>query len=755
MFFNRTAVAAVLAAAAIGGALACGPDFPWQLLDDRDQTVSDRVEFNFAFEGARLVSVPNDGPRAVEADKTVESDKVDEPEVVAAERAEILSGAWHGLTDATADDALSSRLAAARAADDGAAVLTAGQGLPPAVLDYIAGAIEFRADRLDTALTYFQAIDRLPPDQRRIREVAAAYMRGRIHQRLGEMEPARAAFRATRRDAEAGAPDPMGLAVASLGEEARIDLVEAGLIEVPWPAPPKDADDATVTRLIADAVRLYSEQAARGSKMALLSLGEVAQLLTERDNGLKLAVADPLVRRLIVAYVASRERGYYWEEKENRDPAAIRVIEAVLSQPAPAPGPDLDRLAALAYQGGRYEVAERLVLATDRPLGLWVRAKLELRSGNRAAAVRDWTAAFTGTEQAGAATLDGESKTRLRGELAVMRLGQGEYRDSLQLLFPVAGTYWGDVVYIAERVLTIDELKGFVDGLPAARGTTPNQVESFWNSSFEPVSKLRTLLARRLVREGRLREALAYFPPSVPGAAPEERDGNRANADEARDYLAATEASRPGWPFDWPWQRVSRAKALFDVARMTRDQGMGLMGTEGPPDETVLYGSFPDGVGQSSPAGDSKSPSALLGPDEASRFAASAPRPDSRFHYRGIAADRALAVADLLPQRSQAYAAALCWAARYATDSGDQSKADTIYRRYVLTGAYQAWARDFGKACPPPDFDGARTFWVRRLAVWGTQIAGLLWRHLPLVIAATVLLAAALWGGWTLFRRRG
>jgi hypothetical protein len=73
----------------------------------------------------------------------------------------------------------------------------------------------------------------------------------------------------------------------------------------------------------------------------------------------------------------------------------------------------------------------------------------------------------------------------------------------------------------------------------------------------------------------------------------------------------------------------------------------------------------------------------------------------------------------------------------------------------VSTGAYQAWARDFGKACPPPDFDGARTFWVRRLVVWGTQIADLLWRHLPLVIAATVLLAAALWGGWTLFRRRG
>ena len=111
---------------------------------------------------------------------------------------------------------------------------------------------------------------------------------------------------------------------------------------------------------------------------------------------------------------------------------------------------------------------------------------------------------------------------------------------------------------------------------------------------------------------------------------------------------------------------------------MTRVQGMGLMGTEGPPDETVMFGAFADGIGQASPSGVDTPPSPLLGPDEASRFAASAPKPDSRFHYRAIAADRALAAADLLPQRSQAYAATLCWAARYAKASGDQDKAGDL-----------------------------------------------------------------------------
>ena len=86
-------------------------------------------------------------------------------------------------------------------------------------------------------MAFFQAIDRLPAEQRKIRAVTAAYMRGRIHQRLGQFAPARADFQAARRYAEAGAPDPMGLAVASLGEEARLDLIEAGLIKSPWPVP--------------------------------------------------------------------------------------------------------------------------------------------------------------------------------------------------------------------------------------------------------------------------------------------------------------------------------------------------------------------------------------------------------------------------------------------------------------------------------------------------------------------------------------
>ena len=188
---------------------------------------------------------------------------------------------------------------------------------------------------------------------------------------------------------------------------------------------------------------------------------------------------------------------------------------------------------------------------------------------------------------------------------------------------------------------------------------------------------------------------------------------------------------------------------------MTRVQGMGLMGTEGPPDETVMYGAFAAGIGQASPSGEDTSPSPLLGLDEASRFAASAPKPDSRFHYRAIAADRALAAADLLPQRSQAYAATLCWAARYAMASGDEAKARAIYQRYVSTGAYQAWAKDFGGTCPPPDFEAAKSFWQRRVTTWVKQMAGSAWRHSGLLAAlAIACVAVAILGRWVLRARR-
>ncbi len=749
MSSNRLVIGAVIAAACLGVALACGPNFPWQLLDNRDQAVADPIGLGFTFEASRLVATPKDNLKVVELeDPTWGYREPAVPEAVTFERQEAESDAWRDQKPG-ADLEVQARyrkLELARRAADGEAALAAGTGLPLAVVEYIAGAVEYRALRFDEALRHFQTVERLPPEQRRLREVAAAYMQGRIYQRLGDFEKARAAFQATRRAAEAGAPDPQGLAVASLGEEALVDLVEAGLSKPEWAIPPVTVDDAARQRLIANAVRLYAEQASRGSKMALLSLREVVRLLLKDEAVLKRAAADPLTRRLLVAYVVARDGATVWDEGPygNDSESVVSISEAVVGQPAPQPGPDLDRLAALAYQTGRYELAEKLTVQASGPLGLWIRAKLALRRDDRAAAIKDWVAAFAALEQASTQpALDPDSQTRLRGETAVMRLSQGEYRETLGLLFPAASTYWGDLIYVAERVLTVDELKAFVDALPPARPAPPPS-DTEWGYRAQPTPQLRELLARRLIRVGRIPESIPYFKTAAEVETNRPRNDDDATQEEARTYLAAVEATRQGWPFDWPWQRVDRAEALFKLSVVTRQRGLQLMGTEGPPDEVALGGSFPAGIGQSSPSGSRETPSKLLGPDEARRFEASAPKPDTRFHYRGVAADQALAAADYLPQRSQAYAATLCWAARHAFASADSAKAEAIYRRYVATGAFQPWARNFGRDCVEPDFAAARTFWQRRLETWASQTAGSVKRHIVLVAGVAIAAAALL-----------
>jgi hypothetical protein len=766
MSSTRLAVAALALAMGVGVAVACGPFFPWQLLDDRAETVSEPVALSFAFEVKRLVPAPSDNLTAVEPPDSYGADPV--PEVLAAERKEASTGAWTTIVPEggnASPEALLSKLEAARQAPDGKAAMVAGAGLPVAVLNYIAGAIEFRAGRPLDAAPYFEAINRLPERERRIREVAAAYMLGRVHQRTGAFEEARRDFEATRARARAGAPDPMGLAVASLGEEARVDLVDARLLpEVPWPIFASTINDAKTAELVGRAVRLYVEQAARGSKIALLSLREVALLLTADDAALALAVPDPLVRRLLVAYAVRRSDEMAWDESGPGAEESVvpKVINAVLAQPAPAAGDDLDRLAALAYQAGRYDVAERLVTATQWPLGLWVRAKLALRRNDRSAAVRDWAAALKATGGTGvAAKLDGRTETRLRGETAVITLSEGRYEDSLRLLFPAAGTYWGDVAYVAERILTVDELKALVDaGLPPLAKPPSDPGENDLVFAANPVESLRALLARRLVREGRTQEALAYFSKSVPADQPPDTPSAAA---DAQAYLNALEAARP----TWFWRNVSRAEALFTVAMLSRKRGMELMGTEGPPDFAALDGQFSYGVGQSSPVpppaerqgaegvARAEKNRALLGPDEEKRFAASAPKPDIRFHYRMVASDQALAAADLLPERSQAYAAALCWASRFAIAADDQAKAEAIYRRYIATGAYQAWAKTFGRTCPEPDFEAARTFWPRRIASWSGQIVRSAERHAAILAAAVLVAALMAAGAVWLVRTRG
>ena len=123
-----------------------------------------------------------------------------------------------------------------------------------------------------------------------------------------------------------------------------------------------------------------------------------------------------------------------------------------------------DRLAAIAYRDGDYQLAHSLAIQTTTPLAMWVQARLAMQKGDVAEAAKYYAAASKAFPSSGDTNASDErAKALLVGENGVLTLSRGEYVDALEQLYPYAATFWGDVAYIAERVLTVDELKTFVD----------------------------------------------------------------------------------------------------------------------------------------------------------------------------------------------------------------------------------------------------------------------------------------------------
>ena len=248
--------------------------------------------------------------------------------------------------------------------------------------------------------------------------------------------------------------------------------------------------------------------------------------------------------------------------------------------------------------------------------------------------------------------------------------------------------------------------------------------------------RLRLLLARRMVREGMIDQALPYFPAEADprfarmrydaaGVAKLENDASRG---QAAAYAAALREAGNGWG------RTGRAQAWHQAGLMARRHGMEIMGYEEDPDYAVYDGSYTYGAGRNyflwtqehgnaipaTPA--QRAEAALPGPyvtqQERERYAASEARPYARFHYRQIAASHMMKAADELPARSQAYAAVLCQGTRFVINDAPDVAAK-MYRRYVETGAVVPFSGSFGQECAEPDFKGAARFhYVQAWKAW-------------------------------------
>jgi hypothetical protein len=252
------------------------------------------------------------------------------------------------------------------------------------------------------------------------------------------------------------------------------------------------------------------------------------------------------------------------------------------------------------------------------------------------------------------------------GELGVLSLARNEYVQSLDALL-YAG-FWMDAAYVAERVLTLDELKGYVDNRWPAVSEAQSAAErvQFGDDPVSPArlrENIRYLVARRLTRAFRGNESREYYP-----------------AEWASSFEGLMNALTNAWNDTLP--AADRAQAFFEAAWISRTNGMELLGTEVEPDWHVHEGQFDEGVTGTDRANNPKAKVIVANEDELNRNSEHHANPELRFHYRYQAASLAWEASRLMPNNSDETARVLCIAGSWLKYR-DPDTADIFYKSLV------------------------------------------------------------------------
>lgn len=553
-------------------------------------------------------------------------------------------------------------------------------GLPREFADYFAGAVAWQKHEGWSADDAWERLLQLPTAERHFKSIWAAFMIARYHadHAVATTNPADAGFvledenqalnyyEQVRTLAANGFADSLGLATTSLGDEAQVYLNR------------KDYERA---------IELYLEQFAAGDRSAVDSLRFAAARAVDETNSppvrLKILALNPRTRRVITAYLISRnpcsERTTAWLEAV--ESANVKDVESA------------SELALAAYQASQMDIAQRWInRAGDEPVAQWLQAKLLMRAGKIPEAAKLLTKVSRGFPQElpgtnGPVSLAQSLQVNLNdaydelipvgrqslGELGVLRLARREYAEALDAL--LRSGYWIDAAYVAERVLTVDELKDYVDrNWPAAALKNEIQFENPYEYRHGPIQvrrDIRCLLARRLARETRYAEARDYFP---------------AEWRQPFDIFAAKIQAGQ----DEKLSGQQRAISTHDAARMMRTNGMELVGTELQPDWFVEGGNYGEGVTWQDRATNSTDEHInIASADEISRAAAHGVEPEELWHYRSLskrmiyqAADIAWAAAKSMTDNSDDTARFLCIAGTWLKKI-DPPAADRFYKALV------------------------------------------------------------------------
>lgn len=442
-------------------------------------------------------------------------------------------------------------------AEEGAALPAMPEEFASEFADYHRGALAFRFGKFDDAKTAWKAVLDRPAAERHYRTTWAAYMLGKIAIDAEDWDSARTWFEKTRAAAEEGFSDSLGLVSASLGWEAFANLH---------------------SERFGEAARLYLEQLATGDTSAVNSLRTVMEEVFKAEADLAALSRDPVLQRIGIAGAVAEMTPFVGafdsEPKDDLTTQWLRVLESADAKNVR----DADRIAWIAYTRGQYANAQRWLARADAeaPYALWLKAKLALRDGKLDAGTKLLARAVEKMPQerrVEAYSIWASSippRDVAHGELGLLRLNRSEFTAALRMFLD--GGLYSDAFYIADGVLTIDELKKFIaaeaDKLPKVREYSwePADEETAkqeaakpeppWHFYYynDPAGELRSILARRFVRAGRYAEARPFLEKEA-----------QAWLDE---YVALLDRAKAKGA-----SKTEQSEALWKAAKLMRQHG--------------------------------------------------------------------------------------------------------------------------------------------------------------------------------------